>query len=168
MTRALYLIIFLALIWLLLSGHYTPLLLGLGAASCLLVWIISDRMDLVDHEEHPLHLRPVKLVLYWAWLCGEVVKSNIDVARRIVDPKLPIRPKLMKVRTSQRTELGQVIYANSITLTPGTVSIDLSGHEIEVHALAAEPAEALLTGDMDRRVTEVERPGPDDPRSGRR
>lgn len=168
MARSLYLISFLALIWLLLSGHYTPLLLGLGAASCLLVWYISDRMDLVDHEEHPLHLRPIKLILYWGWLCGEVVKSNIDVARRIIDPKLPIQPKLMKVRTTQRTELGQVIYANSITLTPGTVSIDLSGHEIDVHALAADPAESLLEGEMDRRVSEIERPGPDDPRSGRR
>lgn len=167
MARSLYLILFLALVWLLLSGHYTPLLLGLGAASCLLVWYISERMDLVDHEEHPLHLRPVKLMLYWIWLCAEVVKSNIDVARRIVDPSLPIRPKLMKVPTTQRTELGQVIYANSITLTPGTVSIDLKGHEIEVHALAAEPAEGLLTGDMDSRVTALERPQPEDPRSGR-
>lgn len=168
MARALYLLISLALIWLLLSGHYTPLLLGLGAASCLLVWYISDRMDLVDHEEHPLHLRPIRLLLYWVWLCGEVVKSNIDVARRIIDPKMPIHPKLLTVRTSQRTELGQVIYANSITLTPGTVSIDLTGHEIEVHALAAEPAEDLLGGEMDRRVSGTERPQPDDPRAGQR
>ncbi len=168
MARSLYLVIFLAIIWLLLSGHYTPLLLGLGAASCLLVWYISERMDLVDHEEHPLHLHPIRLMLYWGWLGGEVVKSNIDVARRIIDPNLPIQPKLLKVRTSQRTELGQVIYANSITLTPGTVSIDLEGYEIEVHALAAEPAEALLEGEMDRRVSAVERPQPEDPRSGQR
>jgi multicomponent Na+:H+ antiporter subunit E len=168
MARSLYLILFLAIIWLLLSGHYTPLLLGLGAASCLLVWYISERMDLVDHEEHPLHLRPIRLILYWLWLGGEVVKSNIDVARRIIDPDLPIQPKLLKVRTSQRTELGQVIYANSITLTPGTVSIDLEGYEIEVHALAADPAEALLAGEMDRRVSAVERPQPEDPRSGQR
>jgi multicomponent Na+:H+ antiporter subunit E len=166
--HSVYLISILALLWLLLSGHYTPMLLGLGAASCLLVWYISRRMDLVDHEDHPLHLHPVKLVLYWAWLCAEVVKSNIDVARRIIDPRLPIQPRLMTVRTSQRTELGQVIYANSITLTPGTVSIDLKGHEIEVHALAADPAESLLTGDMDRRVTQVERPRAGDPRSGQR
>ena len=151
-----YLITFLAVLWLLLSGHYTPLLLALGAASCLLVWYISDRMDLVDHEEHPLHLRPVKLVLYWIWLCGQVVISNVDVARRIIDPKLPIHPRLMKVRTSQRTELGQVIYANSITLTPGTVSLRVEGDEIVVHALTREAAEELQSGKMDRQVTRTE------------
>lgn len=168
MMRALVLILFLGLVWILLSGHYTPLLMALGAISCLIVWILSHKMDLVDHEDHPLHLRPIKLMTYFAWLCAEVVKSNIDVALRIIKPNLPIRPRLLTVHTSQRTELGQVIYANSITLTPGTVSIDLRGHEIEVHSLAQEHASTLLTGDMDRRVTAVERPHPEDPRAGRR
>ena len=125
-------------------------------------------MDLVDHEGHPLHLQPIKLIMYWSWLCAEVVKSNFDVALRIIKPSLPIRPRVFTVRTTQRTELGQVIYANSITLTPGTVSIDLRGHEIEVHALAEEPAASLLTGDMDRRITAVERPQPEDPKAGQR
>ena len=168
MTHALLLISFLGLMWILLSGHYTPLLLTFGAISCLVVWFFSHKMDLVDHEDHPLHLQPLKLVAYWGWLCAEVVKSNFDVALRIIKPSLPIRPRVFTVRTSQRTELGQVIYANSITLTPGTVSIDLRGHEIEVHALAEEPANSLLTGDMDRRVTAVERPQPEDPKAGQR
>lgn len=166
--RAAYFLCALGFMWLLLSGHYTPLLLTLGAASCVLVWWLSHRMDLVDSEDHPLHLHPIKLAAYLGWLCAEVVKSNIDVARRIVDPRLPIHPNLLKVRTTQRMELGQVIYANSITLTPGTVSIDLQGHEIEVHALARESADALLTGEMDRRVSALEHPQADDPRAGQR
>jgi len=152
----------------LLSGLFTPLLLFFGAVSCLLVAWISQRMDIVDREEHPVHVRPVKLIGYFFWLCKEVVKSNLDVAKRILDPSLPINPRLLKVRTSQGTELGQVIYANSITLTPGTVSIDLQGHEIEVHALSPEHADALLDGEMDRRISAIERPHLDGPGAGDR
>ena len=166
MKRASILLAFLGGFWLLLSGHLTPLLLLLGGISCLLVWIISERMNLVDHAEHPLHLHPVRLVSYMYWLVWQVVQSNIDVAKRIVHPKLPIKPQLLTVRTSQRMELGQVIYANSITLTPGTVSINLEGHEIEVHALALDPASSLLTGEMDRRIRLIEHPQPDDPKAG--
>ena len=167
MTRVLY-ILFLVIFWVLLSGHIEPLLLFFGVISCLLVWWISHRMDIFDHEEHPVHVHPVKLAGYYFWLCKEVIKWNLDVARRILDPALPIHPRLIKVRTSQRTELGQVIYANSITLTPGTVSIDLQGYEIEVHALTPEAADDLLTGDMDRRISAIEHPQSDDPRAGGR
>ena len=155
--RTLAFLLALGVCWILLSGYYTPLLLTLGVVSCLIVWWLSHRMDLVDHEDHPLHLHPVKLGAYFGWLIVQVIKSNIDVARRIINPKLPIQPKVFRVHTSQRTEVGQVMYANSITLTPGTVSIDLEGDEIEVHALAENPAASLSTGEMDRRVTAVER-----------
>jgi len=152
----------------LLSGSFDPLLLFFGAVSCALVWWISHRMDIFDREEHPVHVHPIKLIGYYLWLCREVIKSNLDVARRILDPALPIQPRLIKVRTSQRTELGQVLYANSITLTPGTVSIDLQGNEIEVHALASGPADDLLTGEMDRRISAIEHPWPDGPKAGER
>jgi multicomponent Na+:H+ antiporter subunit E len=142
-------------LWLLLSGHYTPLLLGFGVASCVLVVLISARMDVVDREGHPIHLGP-RALTYWPWLLVEIVKANIDVAKRIVDPKLPISPTMLRVKASQKTEVGRVIYANSITLTPGTVSVDLEGDMIEVHSLTAEGAEALLEGEMDRRVTAME------------
>ena len=69
---------------------------------------------------------------------------------------MPIAPRVFRVKTSQRTELGQVIYANSITLTPGTVSINLFDDEIEVHALTVAGAAGLEEGTMDRRVTELE------------
>lgn len=142
-------------LWLLLSGHYTPLLLGFGVASCALVVLISARMDVVDREGHPIHLGP-RALTYWPWLLVEIVKANIDVAKRIVDPKLPISPTMLRVKASQKTEVGRVIYANSITLTPGTVSVELEGDMIEVHSLTVEGAEALLEGEMDRRVTAME------------
>jgi multicomponent Na+:H+ antiporter subunit E len=99
---------------------------------------------------------PLRALLYIPWLILEVVKSNIDVARRILDPRLPISPRVIEVQASQRRDIGRVIYANSITLTPGTVSIDTDGDRITVHALTEEAAAGLLTGEMDRRVTRFE------------
>ncbi|MFB3089274.1 MAG: Na+/H+ antiporter subunit E [Acidiferrobacterales bacterium] len=155
MVHAISLALVLFALWLLLSGHYVPLLIGLGALSVLLVVTIALRMDVVDREGHPIHLSP-KALLYWPWLGWEIVKANLDVARRILDPRLPISPTVIRLKASQKSDLGRVIYANSITLTPGTVSIDIDGEHIEVHALTREAAQALRTGDMDRRVTRFE------------
>lgn len=143
-------------VWLLWSGHFkNPLLLGLGVVSCVLVVAIALRMDTVDLEGHPMHLAG-RAALYWPWLLWAITRANIDVALRILRPGLPISPTMVEVRTSQKSALGQVIYANSITLTPGTVSVDLTGDVITVHALSRESAEELMGGEMDRRVTVVE------------
>ena len=141
-------------VWLLLSGFFEPLLLGLGVLSCVIVVLIANRMDVIDREGVPIHLG-WRVLIYWVWLAVEIVKASLDVARRILDPKLPIHPLLIRVKTSQASELGQVIYANSITLTPGTVSMQVGGGEILVHAIAREMAEDLEGGEMDRRVTAV-------------
>ena len=102
-----------------------------------------------------LGFRPLR---YAPWLLWEVIKSNLNVARIIVDPRLPLSPRLIKVSTSQDTDLAQVIYANSITLTPGTITRDIRDHTIIVHALTEESAAILKTGEMDRRVAELEGP----------
>ncbi len=139
-------------VWLLLSGIFEPLLLGLGVLSCVIVVLIANRMDVIDHEGVPIHLG-WRVLTYWVWLAIEIVKASLDVARRILDPRLPIHPLLIRVKAGQTSELGQVIYANSITLTPGTVSMQVGGGEILVHALTREMAEDLEGGEMDRRVT---------------
>ena len=144
--------------WLLLSGFFEVLLLTFGVVSCVLVVWIAHRMDMVDREGHPIHLG-VRIVGYWIWLIGEIIKANIDVARRIVDPKLPIQPNVFWTKAGQTSELGQVIYANSITLTPGTVSIRVADGSILVHALTAEAAADVEKGDMNRRVSALENEG---------
>jgi len=141
--------------WLLLSGFFEPLLLAFGVLSCAIVLVVVHRMDVVDHEGHPVHLG-WRILPYWFWLVVEIVKANIAVAKMILDPKMPIGPVMVRVPTSQHGELGQVIYANSITLTPGTVSIRVSGREILVHAIVKDMADDLLGGEMDRRVTRME------------
>jgi multicomponent Na+:H+ antiporter subunit E len=141
--------------WLLLSGHYTPFLLGLGTASVLLVLSIVRRMGLIDAESVPLDLG-WRFPLYLPWLILEIAKSNFDVARRILTPGRSIQPTVIHVPANQRSELAQVIYANSITLTPGTVSIDVRRGEITVHALTREAVTELQSERMSRRVSSLE------------
>lgn len=143
------------ILWLLLSGHYVPLLLSLGVASCAFIVWLMHRMDAIDHESFPLHLS-ARGMAYWPWLLWEIVKSNVTVARIIIDPKLPISPTLVTVRATQKTDVGKVIYANSITLTPGTISVHMEGDEITVHALTRDGAESFADPEMDRRVTKLE------------
>ncbi|WP_420634650.1 Na+/H+ antiporter subunit E [Candidatus Palauibacter sp.] len=150
------LVVVMAAVWLLWSGHFNnPLLLGFGAVSLALIVVISLRMRIVDDEGAPIHL-PARLIFYLPWLVFEIVKANVDVALRILRPRMPISPRVIRVRAGQRTDMGRVIYANSITLTPGTVTIDTEGDEITVHALTREAAEGVLNGEMDRRVTRAE------------
>jgi multicomponent Na+:H+ antiporter subunit E len=142
--------------WLLNSGHYTPLMLSFAVASCLLVVFLSRRMDIVDDEALPVHLLP-RTLAYLPWLVKEIFMSNLDVAWRVLSPGRPrISPRVIEAETSQHSDLGRVIYANSITLTPGTVSIRVHGSRITVHAIADEVADGLLEGGMDRRVTRLE------------
>lgn len=158
MARALSLGLFLFAAWLLWSGHYTPQMIAFGAGSCLFCVLVARRMRILDAEGHPIQLVP-GLLTYLPWLVWAIVKANLDVARRILDPALPISPRLVRVRSSQRTEVARALYANSITLTPGTVTVDVQGDEFLVHALTAEAAADLDTGDMDRRVTRVDGAG---------
>ena len=145
----------LALFWLGLSGHYTLLLLAFGVLSVALVVWLAHRMDVIDHESVPLHLSRGALT-FWPWLLVEIVKSNIDVVRRVLDPRLPIQRSVIRVPTGEMSPLRETIYANAITLTPGTVSLDIGDGEVVVHALSREAAEAVRSGDMARRVTVME------------
>lgn len=142
--------------WLLLSGLFTPFLLAAGAGSALAVLAFARRMDVIDHEGHPMHLGWRALINYWPWLSVEIVKSSWDVSRRILHPRLPISPTLVRFRPSQATPLGLVIHANSITLTPGTISVEVAPDEFLVHALTAEGAAGLAGSEMDRRVAAME------------
>lgn len=155
MIRLISAFLVLYLFWLVLSGHFTAFLLTAGAACAAAVVWFAQRMDVIDAEGHPVQLG-WRILAYWAWLSKEIVKSAWDVSRIIVDPRLPISPSLVRFRPSQKTTVGLVIHANSITLTPGTISIDAEQGEFLVHALTQAGAEGLTTGDMDRRVSACE------------
>lgn len=154
MLRTLGLFFFLTLFWWLWSGYATPLLLGLGLGSCLLVIWIVVRMDVVDHEAAPLHLTH-RAPLYWLWLVGKIARANLDTCRRILKPELT-HPVVMELPAPQQSDLGKVIYANSITLTPGTLSMHVEGKGILVHALHIDSIEDLRSGEMADKVTRME------------
>jgi multicomponent Na+:H+ antiporter subunit E len=144
----------LGILWVLLSSHFEPLLLGLGVASVLLTLIIALRMDVIDHESHPFHLTS-HLLVFWSLLAREIIKANIDVVMRVLGFR-PISPTLITVPLPHKTDLARVIYANSITLTPGTVSIEVNQKNIIVHSLSKEGAEDLRRGYLASIVPDIE------------
>lgn len=143
--------IILAVFWIALSGYYTPLLLSLGAVSVAVsIWFLY-RMDRVDRE--PSHLVPsAGLFAYFVWLLWCVIKSNIDVARRIWSPSLPVSPVWARLETEVETPLEKTLYANSITLTPGTLTTDVREDYFLVHALTQDGVDELREGEMQRRI----------------
>ena len=145
----------LAAFWLLNSAHNTPLLLSLGAVSILLVVYIAHRMNVADNEFEPVPLS-LKYPGYFLWLFKALVLANISVVKHIWIGNKTISPTVTTIRASQKTDMGKVIYATSITLTPGTVAVDVVDDQILVHALLEENIDALKSGDMDRRVSLLE------------
>jgi len=142
-------------LWLLLSGVYKPLWIALGAGSAIAITFLVARMDVLDSEGVPNQMR-FGTARYWGWLQAEIVKANIAVTRILLSPKLQIDPSIIRVRPTQTSDIGRVTFANSITLTPGTVTIDADGDEFIVHALESQFADESGLAAMDRRVSEIE------------
>ena len=151
--------IFLMALWLLMSGVYKPLVIGFGLGSVFLIMIILWRMDKVDGDHVQIRLNPLRFLGYIIWLFGEIAKSNWAVTRVILSPVMQIRQKMLVVPQSQKTDLAQVIFANSITLTPGTITVETEENGLLVHALSYCPEDAASLADMDRRVSAVETEG---------
>jgi multicomponent Na+:H+ antiporter subunit E len=147
--------VFLFAFWLALSGHYTPMLVIAGLASAVVCVLAAVRMRTADAEGHPIEFFR-EAVTYFPWLIWEIAKSAWAVTKIILDRRLPISPTMTIVRASQKTPVGVATYANSITLTPGTITVGVNGNELTVHALVREGALDLEAGGMDRRVSQFE------------
>ncbi len=157
MGRFIILVIALAALWLLLSGYLDkPLLLAFGAGSVLFAAYLARRAKIIDNDSVPGGLFP-GVLLYWVWLGGEIGKANMQVIRQAlaVEPKLS--PKLFLVPNPPKTSVGMATFANSITLTPGTVSVDLREDAILVHALTEDLADVAAITDMGERIKKIER-----------
>ncbi len=146
---------FLFAFWLALSGHYTPVLVSVGAVCAVACVFAAIRMRAADEEGHPIELFWGALT-YMPWLVVEIFKSGWAVTKIILSPGLPISPTMTVVRASQKTQVGIAAYADSITLTPGTITVGVRGNDLTVHALVREGALDLEAGGMDRRVSQFE------------
>ncbi len=139
-----------------LSGQIgSVFLMSAGVVSCLTVTLLAKRLGIVDDEGMPYRWwwRTAK---YMPWLIWQIVLANIDVLKRVWRPKLDIQPQMITVKHDLRTAYGVATYVNSITLTPGTVTVDVGKDELLVHALTKAAADDLLSGEMHRRVLELE------------
>lgn len=154
-SSILLLLLVLALSWLLWSGLYKPLLLGLGAFSCVLSAYLAHRMGFFRHHKAMLRLIP-RLPRYWLWLLREITISSIDVAKLILKPSLSISPTVVELKAETKTDVGHVILGNSITLSPGSVTLDLHKGKLLVHCLTVESAQELLKGEANRRAAALE------------
>ena len=147
--------IVLSLLWLGISGVYKPLMYSFGAGSVVFVVWMSRRMDVVGVEHNPV-LYSWRLPIYWLWLLWEIVKSNIEVARAALSPGKLVRPRVVKVPMRLHSSVGKVTYANSVTLTPGTVTLLLEDDQLEAHALLESSAASLESGEMERKIAWLE------------
>ncbi|MCA9283765.1 MAG: Na+/H+ antiporter subunit E [Phycisphaerales bacterium] len=155
MIQTLSLVASLFAFWLLLSGYFEAFLLAAGLGSAVAVALFARRMHVADREGLPID-RSLQAVLYWPWLVVEILKSGWTVTRIILDPRLPISPTMVRFRPSQRSTVGLVTHANSITLTPGTLTVEASESEFVVHGLTTAGAEGCIDSEMDRRVSRFE------------
>ena len=150
-------LIFLALLWLLMSGLYKTLILSFGAVSIILVMFFTQRMAEKDGYKLASELNILKTVKYLGWLFIQVVKSNWEVSKILLSQKVEINQKFIEMPVSQKTDLAKVLFANSITLTPGTVTVETENQSFIIHALNVTDSSMDELKQMDEKVANIER-----------
>jgi multicomponent Na+:H+ antiporter subunit E len=146
--------ILLSTFWLLLSGYIQPLLLGFGAVSVIVVLFVLKRMDDVDQEKQELGTG-LRLIRYLPWLTWQIITSSLQVTKLIWGSTDKLSPSLATIKVDNVPPKRRALYANSITLTPGTLSVDLVGDEITVHALQKSSIEELEQKVMENKITQI-------------
>ena len=148
--------------WLILSGKLELKYLIFGLASAALVTFVTQ--DLLEPQEGrrktPSSMLSFwkigwRLLSYFVWLIYEIVQSNLQVAYLVLHPKLPIEPGLLRFRTRLQSRVGHILLANSITLTPGTITVDLTEGTYLVHALVPDAAGSLLEAKMQSKLEAI-------------
>ena len=147
-------------LWLLLSPKRDLFHLSLGAATAVVVALLAARLvgqppalGATAPGHTTLRQMPwYRFGRYLPWLAGRVVVASVEVAYVVLHPRLPISPRMVRIRAQNSHTLARLTLANSITLTPGTVTLDVEEDTFLVHALTAEGARDLETGQMSQRV----------------
>ena len=142
--------------WIFLSGKFSFILLLSGVISSLLVSYMSNDLLIGNGDIKLGFIRTIRFIRFLPWLLWQIVLANIDLAIRTLHPKMPINPMLINFKNNLKTDLGMVIMANSITLTPGTVTIDVNENEFLVHVISEKAAQSLISGEMQARVKKIE------------
>ena len=158
MLRTMITIVVLFCLWLLMSGIYQGFIVTLGfIAAAIAVFVVRRMDDVADTGRLEIRLKILNTIIYFLWLLLEIAKSNLLVTKTILGLHPYIRQHFFKVPCSQETEVGKTTFANSITLTPGTISVEHEGDEIWVHALSYSEEDLDSLADMNSRVSTIER-----------
>lgn len=156
MMRAFVQILGLFALWLIMSGIYQPLIIGFGAISSVLcVWIIF-RLGLVDDIAILQRFRFFAGLRYLFWLTVEIGKADWAVSKVILAPVMPKQQRLIGVPARQNSDIAKVLFANSITITPGTVTVETEADHLIVHSLTDEAADLEALEDMGARICAIE------------
>jgi len=140
-----------------LSGQFhNSLLMGVGAGCIAFIVYLGARMGLVDEESYPGLGVWARAIPYAPYLLWQVIIANIDVLKRVWSPEIKIAPRMVEIPYTTKTAFGTVTYANSITLTPGTVTAELGEKTMLIHALTAEAAQGVQDGSMEAQVKRLE------------
>ena len=152
-------------LWLILSGKFDAFHVSIGAVSALCVALGTRRLLLLPPDigppgTHPTNVLPLRFLGYIPWLIWQIIVSSLHVAYVVLHPKMPIQPRLLRFDTAFPHVLAQLTLATSITLTPGTVTLDVDNDEFLVHALTDTSAKGLEPqgGPMHRRVAALFQP----------
>ena len=157
MLRSIFTAIFLFALWYLMSGIDKTLTLVLGAGSSFFaVWIVRRMDEASNFKRLSVHLRPIEFVKYIFWVLAEIAKSNWTVIKIVLSPNMDIKQKMYEVPFTQKSDLGQTVFANTITLTPGTITVEVEADHFLVHGLSYSFDDHAALAEMDRRVSKTE------------
>lgn len=149
----------LAVVWLLISGKFEADYLFWGAVSTALVLWLSYRLRAIPLAENEMSgsscIDIPRLILYLLWLLWQMIKSGIYIAYVVLHPRMPIEPVIVRFTSKQPNVIARVILGNSISLTPGTLTLDISGNRFTVHALTRDTREDPFSGQMGARVSRL-------------
>ncbi len=141
--------------WLLLSGHYDLFHISIGVLCCGLVSHVSHDLLFANPRAGDMRVIVKRFITYVPWLLYQIVMSNLHVARLALSPSMPIDPEIITFKTKLESDISMVTLANSITLTPGTITIDVKDGVYYVHAVSKKTAGDLMTGEMEDRIAHI-------------
>ncbi|MXY60395.1 MAG: protein MnhE [Chloroflexi bacterium] len=151
-------------VWFAFSGHTEIEFLIMGAVAAVIGTALTHWLFAGDQEARFRH-KPYppswfvpamfRSILYAPWLLWQIALSNLHVAYLVLHPRLPVEPTLVEFETSLRSETAQVLLAQSITLTPGTVTVDVSNGMFMVHCLSAKSRQGMEEGSLQRKAAGI-------------
>lgn len=144
-------------VWCIFSGMFDVFHLTLGVISCLIITLISGDLFFSSEKITMSHIKDgLRFIKYLPWLIYQIIISNIHVAYLVLHPKMPIEPFVIKYNAKLKKDISKVVFANSIILTPGTITMDINKDNVfVVHCISRKAADDLLTGEMEKKVAKV-------------